>query len=73
VSSRLSRSPKIEGLCSKWAECEDELEESEVPEDGEEIEEREEGDEDESELGWARLGASELGRSSRNCVARCRL
>ena len=71
MSSRLSRSPKIEGLCSEWAECEDELEESEVPEDGEEIEEREESDEDKSELGWAR--ASELGRSSRNCVARHRL
>ena len=71
MSSRLSRSPKIEGLCSEWDECEDELEESEVPKDGEEIEEREESDKDKSELGWAR--ASELERSSRNCVARCRL
>ncbi len=71
MSSRLLRSPKIEGLCSEWDECEDELEESEVPEDGEEIEEREESDKDKLELEWAR--ASELGRSSRNCVARHRL
>src|SRR6266852_4126507 len=55
MSSRLSRSPKIEGLCSEWDECEDELEESKVPEDGKEIEERQKSDEDKSELEWARV------------------
>ncbi len=71
MSSRLSRSSKLEELCPKWVECKGELKGSDRPEDGEEIEEREEGDEDESELGWAR--GSELGRSLRNCITRHRL
>jgi hypothetical protein len=74
LSSRLSKSPESEELCPEWAECKDELEGSDTPEDGEEIDEpeREEGDGDESESS-EQAGGSELGRSSRNSVTKRRV